>query len=233
MDEEQRQHLMQMRKTYEKRLRILELQEARKGGNTPADIILDIDELREKIADIDMHLEISAKQTIFNQEVTQSNEISQDAIKQNKTPLILPEFSPLSENEAVTKEIIDKSILLQVVEDNLTKNKKHVLQDSVNIKSEYENRIIHAIEQKGNVTTVSFSPDGSFLAVGTGRWPLSFDNNIRIWRIDNAQISCELVGHKSKIINLSFSLDNNFIVSSSNDGTVRLWNIEGKLIKVF
>ncbi len=54
MDSEQRQHLQALRDIYSKRLRVLELQAANKGQDTPPHIQLEIEEIKRKIrSDID------------------------------------------------------------------------------------------------------------------------------------------------------------------------------------
>jgi hypothetical protein len=56
MDKDDRQHLEKLRKVLTRRLRVLEMQAARFGGSTPADVILETEDLREKIAEIDAKL---------------------------------------------------------------------------------------------------------------------------------------------------------------------------------
>src|SRR5947208_1048485 len=53
MDLEQRQHLEGLRQIYLKRLRALEQQAATFGSQTPPHILIEIDEARAKIADLD------------------------------------------------------------------------------------------------------------------------------------------------------------------------------------
>jgi hypothetical protein len=50
MDREELEHLEEMKRICQKRLRVLELKVAWQGVNTPADILLEIDSLREQIA---------------------------------------------------------------------------------------------------------------------------------------------------------------------------------------
>jgi hypothetical protein len=56
MDQEDLEHLQALRLAYAKRLRVLELREAQLGHNTPADVVIAIDEIRETIAKIDVQL---------------------------------------------------------------------------------------------------------------------------------------------------------------------------------
>jgi HPt (histidine-containing phosphotransfer) domain-containing protein len=55
-DSEQIEHLEELRHLHIKRLRVLELKEAQQGPNTPAEILVEIKDLREKIATIEVQL---------------------------------------------------------------------------------------------------------------------------------------------------------------------------------
>ncbi|MEK8020587.1 MAG: caspase family protein, partial [Candidatus Parabeggiatoa sp.] len=73
----------------------------------------------------------------------------------------------------------------------------------------------------GDVTSVSFSPDGKTLASG------SRDNTVRLWDIQTRQLLGEpLVGHSSDVNSVAFSPDGKTLASGSNDNTVRFWNIQ-------
>ena len=58
MDKEQLQHLEEMLRIYHKRLRPLERQEAMYGPRTMPDVLIEIEELKEKIADIEAQLQV-------------------------------------------------------------------------------------------------------------------------------------------------------------------------------
>lgn len=58
----------------------------------------------------------------------------------------------------------------------------------------------------------------------------SDDKSIKIFDLKNGQMIRELLGHKSLILDLK--VDNNDIIySSSNDGTIKVWNKTGECIK--
>jgi tetratricopeptide (TPR) repeat protein len=56
MQNEQRQHNDELRHAYYRRLCVLELRAARQGNDTPPDILIEIEDLREKIAGIDKEI---------------------------------------------------------------------------------------------------------------------------------------------------------------------------------
>lgn len=75
----------------------------------------------------------------------------------------------------------------------------------------------------GPIRTVVFSPDGKFLATGSGL-P---DNEIRLWGIGPGNPPpAQVIGkHGYEVDSISFSPDGKVILSSSWDNTIRLWDI--------
>jgi WD40 repeat protein len=79
---------------------------------------------------------------------------------------------------------------------------------------------------RGRVTCVAFSPDGKTLATGGGR-----DFEIRLWRAATGKELRQLQGHTYYISSLAFSADGKTLASSSEDGTVYLWDVAtGKVL---
>ncbi|MFQ5734854.1 MAG: WD40 repeat domain-containing protein [Planctomycetaceae bacterium] len=68
-------------------------------------------------------------------------------------------------------------------------------------------------------TAVSFSPDGSLLAVA-GR-----DSRIRVFNVKTGRKFRELVGHRGGVNSVSFSNRGSRLISSSDDSTVLVWDM--------
>ena len=69
---------------------------------------------------------------------------------------------------------------------------------------------------------VTFSPDGRMIATSTG-------NTIKLWTWNGSPSntpSKELLGHQTTVSSLEFSADSQLLLSSSQDGTILLWNVQ-------
>ncbi len=87
-----------------------------------------------------------------------------------------------------------------------------------------------------SITCIEFSPDGTTIATG------SFDNTVKLWRVEDGQLlgTLQVQGVETHRINsLAFSLDGNILVIGSeyrfpNNGTITLWDARNRsLIKNF
>jgi WD40 repeat protein/uncharacterized caspase-like protein len=81
------------------------------------------------------------------------------------------------------------------------------------------------------VNSVNFSPIGATMPSGIGLSIISGsdDQTVRIWHWGEV-IPTSLVGHTSDVLGLNFSPDGQTLASSSQDGTVKLWNWQTKTL---
>ena len=70
------------------------------------------------------------------------------------------------------------------------------------------------------ITAVAMHPQGKFVAAAGD------DHVIRIWNMEDGELSFRLAGHTDWIRALAFSPDGQSLVSSGNDRRVLLWDME-------
>ena len=68
------------------------------------------------------------------------------------------------------------------------------------------------------VVSVCFSSDGKQIASG------SWDNTVKIWNASSGELQSTLTGHNAPVTQVEF-IDTDTVVSSSNDGTTRAWDV--------
>ena len=73
-------------------------------------------------------------------------------------------------------------------------------------------------EQRIHGEALAFSPDGGWVAVGTGR-------AITLWDVETSRPIRVLRGHEGRVTSVAFSGDGTRLASGSADGTVRLWDM--------
>ena len=71
-----------------------------------------------------------------------------------------------------------------------------------------------------SVKSLTFSPDGSVLAVG------SFSHGLELRDAKTGAFLRSLAGHTSEITSIAFNRDGNMLASASHDRSVRIWNTQ-------
>jgi len=79
------------------------------------------------------------------------------------------------------------------------------------------------VEHPG-INAVAFSPDGSVLAAGGD------EGIVHLWLLPTAESGrvrhAQMVGHTAWVTGVDFTADGRYVLSSSYDGTARIWNLE-------
>lgn len=81
-----------------------------------------------------------------------------------------------------------------------------------------DKRLVHALEHESDVSAASFSPDGRRLLTVSG-------TAVRLWDWKTGAPLVDL-NHAKAVTAASFALDGRLVVSSSRDGTARVWDVE-------
>jgi len=98
---------------------------------------------------------------------------------------------------------------------NQTRTKK--LLDQVS--AEYGGEVRSLAGHKGAVTSVAYSPDGTYLLSG------GEDGTLKLWETATGREVRTFTGHKAGVTSVAFSPDGSTAVSGSNDSTLRLWDV--------
>ncbi len=78
------------------------------------------------------------------------------------------------------------------------------------------------------VCSVSYSPDGKYLASGSG------SNKIKIWDVNRGNCIKTFLGHNDDVNSVSYSPDGKYLASGSADKTIKIWDVNrGNCIKTF
>ncbi len=76
---------------------------------------------------------------------------------------------------------------------------------------------------QGPATTVTYSPDGKFVATGGD------DKRLVLWNAETGAAT-ELPGHTDRVTRVAFSPDSQLLASASYDGTIRLHGQDGRFV---
>ena len=118
---------------------------------------------------------------------------------------------------------VDGKFIQKFKGDNDKKNvAKGHFQQSPRIRNQADSLAIFKVEND-RIVSRSLSLDGTMLAV------VSAGGNVTIWGKNDKLMS--IFKHPSQVTNISFSPDRQMLVSASADKMVRLWKVDGTLLK--
>ena len=84
------------------------------------------------------------------------------------------------------------------------------------------------MKDRGQITSLVFSPDGHTLATG------STNGQICLWDAQTAELRNTFIEHTETISSLVFSPDGHTLATGNKDGTVQLWSVDtGELLITF
>ncbi|MBI4784788.1 MAG: caspase family protein [Oscillatoriophycideae cyanobacterium NC_groundwater_1537_Pr4_S-0.65um_50_18] len=91
-----------------------------------------------------------------------------------------------------------------------------------------DGKLLREINAPTLLTSLAFSPNGSFVAAG-GR-----DGITKIWNAQNGTLLRTLTGHQGWVKTIAFSPDSRTLASAGDDNVVKLWNVvKSQLIRNF
>lgn len=81
------------------------------------------------------------------------------------------------------------------------------------------------LEEKAAYNAVTFSPDGSLIAIGLDH------GNVKIWNTADGSLAQTLTGHVYSVRIVAFSPDGKWIASGASDNTARIWQVTTGMAK--
>ncbi|VXD23175.1 nSTAND1 domain-containing NTPase [Planktothrix paucivesiculata] len=83
------------------------------------------------------------------------------------------------------------------------------------------------------IKAVRYSPDGKIIATATANPANPDQNQVFLWTTTGTRLSHRLMRHRNVINSINFSPDGKKIITSSYDQTIKIWGLDGTLIREF
>jgi hypothetical protein len=103
--------------------------------------------------------------------------------------------------------------------DDLIPNQQRTKKLLDQVSAEYGGEVRSLAGHKGAVTSVAYSPDGTYVLSG------GEDGTLKLWETATGREVRTFTGHKAGVTSVAFSPDGATAVSGSNDSTLRLWDV--------
>jgi RNA polymerase sigma factor (sigma-70 family) len=75
-----------------------------------------------------------------------------------------------------------------------------------------------------SIQSVAISPNGKYLASGSGSIWDHHDNTVRLWDAATGKELRRFTGHQNVVVSIAFSADGSVLASGSEDGTTLIWD---------
>ncbi len=119
--------------------------------------------------------------------------------------------------EVVRFSTKDANILATASKDGIIKLWKLKEHSSTKVKTE---QFAEFKGHQGSIVSFRFTEDGKQLATAGKN-----DSVVRLWKVNKEETALKLLGHQKPIDSVRFNVERPEIVTASDDGTVRLWDI--------
>ncbi|XP_067656688.1 NACHT domain- and WD repeat-containing protein 1-like [Haliotis asinina] len=93
---------------------------------------------------------------------------------------------------------------------------------SIRVMDAETNRYMYRMRQRSSITNMTFSPDSKNLLTSGFR-------SIYVWSMSDGSLACKLTRHQSFIVCMEFSRGGQFLVTTSQDKNIVVWDFEKKV----
>lgn len=96
-----------------------------------------------------------------------------------------------------------------------------------------EGTLIADLVHPTTVKSVRYSPDGKIIATTTANITIPDQNRVSLWTENGTPLEHKPMQHREIVNSVSFSPNGQLLVTASNDKTLKLWKLDGTLLKIF